>query len=191
MKLNNITKSFASKKIFNSNNIEFKDNKITYIIGESGIGKTTVLRMIAGLDRDFSGEIIKSSDKISYVFQEPRLFPFVSVYDNISISSLSSKYTVNDVLRLVELEDEINALPSSLSGGMKMRIALARAIYCDGDIFLMDEPFSALDDELKSRILPKIFNCLKGKTVIIVSHNIDEANQYADEIINFNTILNL
>ena len=190
MKLNNIIKSFASKRIFNNDSFEFKDNQITYIIGESGIGKTTILRMIAGLDTDFDGTINKSSDKISYVFQEPRLFPFVSVYDNIALASTSSPYTVNDVLKLVEMENEINALPASLSGGMKMRIALARAIYNDGDIFLMDEPFSALDDDLKARILPKIFEHIKGKTVIIVSHNIEEANKYADEIINFNTVLN-
>ena len=190
MKLNNITKSFASKKIFNNDNFEFNDKEITYIIGESGIGKTTILRMIAGLDKDFSGEITKSSDRIAYVFQEPRLFPFLSVYDNISISTPSSCYTVEEVLKLVELEQEINSLPSALSGGMKMRVALARAIYSDGDILLMDEPFSALDDELKSRILPKIFSYLKNKTVIIVSHNIEEANKYANNIINFNTTLN-
>lgn len=190
MKLTNVTKSFASKKIFESNNFEFEDGKVSYILGESGIGKTTILRIIAGLDKNFSGEIYKSSNKISYVFQEPRLFPSVSVYDNIAIATLSSKYTVEAVLKLVEMEEEINALPSSLSGGMKMRVALARAIYSDGDIFLMDEPFSALDDDLKTRILPKIFECLKGKTVIIVSHNVEEANKYADEIINFNTILN-
>ena len=191
MKLNNITKSFASKVIFNKDNFEFIDNKITYIIGESGIGKTTILRIIAGLDKDFSGEIKKSSDKVSYVFQEPRLFPFLSVYDNVAISSQASPFTVEEVLKLVELENEINSMPSALSGGMKMRVALARAIYSDGDIYLMDEPFSALDDDLKTRILPKIFDYLKNKTVIIVSHNIEEANKYADNLINFNTTLNL
>ena len=190
MKLNNINKSFASKKVFNNQSFEFKDNKITYILGESGIGKTTILRMIAGLDRDFQGNILKNSDKISYVFQEPRLFPFLSVYDNIVLSSDNSPYTVNQVLKLVEMENEINALPASLSGGMKMRVALARAIYSNGDIYLMDEPFSALDGDLKSRILPNIFEMLKNKTVIIVSHNVEEANQYADEIINLNTVLN-
>ena len=78
---------------------------------------------------------------------------------------------------------EKDALPDTLSGGMKMRVALARAIYNDADLFVMDEPFSALNDELKERILPKIFTCLKGKCVIIVSHNVEEAKTYADTII--------
>ena len=93
---------------------------------------------------------------------------------------------MEELLNLVELETEANNLASTLSGGMKMRIALARAIYYNGDIFLMDEPFSALDSDLKSRILPEIFKKIKGKTVIIVSHSQEEANSYADEIIKLN-----
>lgn len=190
MKIISLNKSFASKLIFKNNNFDFEDGKITYILGESGIGKTTLLRIIAGLDKDFTGTIVGASKKISYVFQEPRLFPNLTVKENITISNESSVSNVLDVLKLVEMEDEINALPSSLSGGMKMRVALARALYSDGDIFLMDEPFSALDEDLKLRILPKVFEKLLGKTVIIISHNILEAQKYADNIINFNTILN-
>lgn len=190
MKITNLSKKFASKVIFDNDTFEFPDGKITYLIGESGIGKTTLLRIIAGLDKEFSGEITSISNKISYVFQEPRLFPNLNVEENISLVAEDSRYSVKEVLSLIELENEQNSLPSSLSGGMKMRIALARAIYNDGDIFLMDEPFSALDDELKARLLPKVFDYLKGKTIIIVSHNLDEANKFADKIINFNTTLN-
>lgn len=190
MKIINLSKNFASKNIFNNDSFEFEDRKITYIVGESGIGKTTLLRIIAGLDKSFSGEIIDKSDKISYVFQEPRLFPNLSVKDNITLCADTSPYTADEMLNLVELDNELNSLPSSLSGGMKMRVALARAIYSNGDIYLMDEPFSALDDDLKDRILPKIFDYLKGKTVIIVSHNLEEANKFADKIIDFNTNLN-
>ncbi len=190
MKINNLTKKFASKVIFNNATLEFEDGKVTYLIGESGVGKTTLLRIIAGLDKAYSGEIAYGSEKISYVFQEPRLFPNLTVGENIAITTDNSNYTVDEVLSLVELQDEKDALPSSLSGGMKMRIALARAIYYNPDVFLMDEPFSALDDDLKSRILPKIFEYLKGKTAIIVSHNLEEANKYGDKIINLNYIVN-
>ena len=190
MKITNLSKKFASKVIFDNDTFEFPDGKVTYLIGESGIGKTTLLRIIAGLDKEFSGEITSISNKISYVFQEPRLFPNLNVEENISLVAEDSCYSVKEILSLMELENEQNSLPSSLSGGMKMRIALARAIYNDGDIFLMDEPFSALDDELKARLLPKVFDYLKGKTIIIVSHNLDEANKFADKIINFNTTLN-
>lgn len=189
MEIINLNKNFASKKIFDNNNFVFEDGKITYILGESGIGKTTILRIISGLDKDFSGTIVGADKRISYVFQEPRLFPNLTVKENITITNELSSLNVVDVLKLVEMENEINSYPTSLSGGMKMRVALARAIYNDGDIFLMDEPFSALDDDLKSRILPNIFKYLKNKTVIIVSHNIEEAQKYANSIINFNSIL--
>ena len=188
MKIINLTKKFASKVIFDNVNYEFDDGKITYIIGESGIGKTTLLRIIAGLDEEFKGEIIGKSGKISYVFQEPRLFPYLTVKENIEIVTDESQFNSDELLEIIEMSDEANSLPSSLSGGMKMRIALARAIYNNGDIILMDEPFSALDDDLKSRILPKIFEKLKDKTIIVVSHNISEANKYANKIIDFNSL---
>ena len=186
MKISNLSKNFGSKKIFSNQSFELADGKITYIMGESGCGKTTLLRIIAGLDKKFSGNINFGGSKISYVFQEPRLFPNLTVAENISIVSENSPFTVEELLNLVELETEANNLASTLSGGMKMRIALARAIYYNGDIFLMDEPFSALDSDLKSRILPEIFKKIKGKTVIIVSHSQEEANSYADEIIKLN-----
>ncbi|MBQ8545866.1 MAG: ABC transporter ATP-binding protein [Clostridia bacterium] len=190
MKIRNLTKKFASKIIFDNATFEFIDGKITYITGKSGIGKTTLLRIIAGLDKAYTGEILGRSDKISYVFQEPRLFPNLTVSENISVTTDNSPYTVDMVLKLTELEKEKDALPSSLSGGMKMRIALARALYYNGDVFLMDEPFSALDDATKELILPKAFELLKDKTVIIVSHNIEEAKKYADTIIDINSPLN-
>jgi ABC-type nitrate/sulfonate/bicarbonate transport system ATPase subunit len=108
----------------------------------------------------------------------------------VRIISDSSSISVDDALNLVELSEEKDSLPDSLSGGMKMRLSLARALYYDADIVLMDEPFSALDDDLKERILPKIFEILKDKIVIIVSHNLNEASKYADNIINLNNILN-
>lgn len=190
MRINNLYKRFGNKKIFNGECFTFEDGKITYILGESGIGKTTLLRILAGLDKDFEGTVEDKISSISYVFQEPRLFPNLTVEENIKIVSDNSRFSVNEILTALELNTEMSALPSSLSGGMKMRVALARAIYSDKDLFLMDEPFGALDEDLKSRMFPKIFNFLKGKTVIIISHNIEEANAYANNIINFNTILN-
>lgn len=189
MKITNLYKRFGTKEIFKGESFYFENGKVTYILGESGIGKTTLLRIIAGLDNDFSGDFYEKSDRISYVFQEPRLFPHLSVEENIKIITENSPYSVEEILKIVELEKEANTLPPSLSGGMKMRVSLARALYCNSDIVLMDEPFGALDENLKARILPKIFELLKDKTVIIVSHNIDEAKKFAHNIINFNTEL--
>lgn len=181
MKLENITKSFNGKEIISSLTCDIPDGKVTYIMGASGIGKTTLLRIIAGLDTDFSGNIEKSG-KIAYVFQEPRLFPALTVKENVEI--VGGTNDSKDILSTVELDGCENMMPNELSGGMKMRLSIARALYSDADIYLMDEPFSALDDETKNRIVPKIFAFLKGKTVIIVSHNVEEAALYADNTIN-------
>lgn len=181
MKLENITKSFNGKEIISDFTRDIPDGKITYIMGASGIGKTTLLRIIAGLDTDFGGNIEKSG-KIAYVFQEPRLFPALTVKENVEI--VGGTNDSKDILSMLELDGCENMMPNELSGGMKMRLSIARALYSDADIYLMDEPFSALDDETKNRIVPKIFAFLKGKTVIIVSHSLDEAASYADNTIN-------
>jgi ABC-type nitrate/sulfonate/bicarbonate transport system ATPase subunit len=183
MKINNLTKSFDKKIIFNDYSLEIPENKVTVIEGESGIGKTTLLRLIAGLDNNFKGEIIKSSNKISYVFQEPRLFDAISVKQNIELFEKGTHLSLEEILTIVELENEANTYPNELSGGMKMRLSLARALYYNGDIFLMDEPFSALDNDMKLRIMPKVFNLIKGKTVIIVSHNLEEIKDYTEYLI--------
>ncbi len=183
MEINNLTKLFGAKKIFDNFSICIPDNKITFIMGESGSGKTTLLRIITGLDKDYNGDIKVSRGKISFVFQEPRLFPTLNVIDNIKLVEHGSELSAEEILSIVELENDKLLYPSELSGGMKMRISLARALYYSGDTFVMDEPFSALDDDLKNRILPKIFNILKNKTVIIVTHNQEEAEKYGDNII--------
>ncbi len=183
MEIKNLVKAFGDKVIFNGNSFIFPENKITYLMGESGCGKTTLLRIISGLDTDFLGEIIKKSDFISCVFQEPRLFDSLTVKQNLEIVDKASSLTYEELLELVELGVEENSYPESLSGGMKMRLSLARALCYNGDIFLMDEPFSALDEAMKDRLLPKVFEPLKGKTVIIISHDFEEAQKYADNII--------
>lgn len=183
MKIKNLTKSFDKKLIFDNFSVEFPENEVTYVMGESGCGKTTLLRIIAGIDNDFSGEIEALPNNISYVFQEPRLFPNLNVIKNIELVNDTPVYSASELLNLLELGNEELTMPSKLSGGMKMRLSLARALYHNGDVYLMDEPFSALDQDMKNRLIPKVLELLKGKTVIIVSHDIDEAKKYADKII--------
>lgn len=183
MKINNLTKSFDKKLVFNNFTLEIPNNNTTVIVGESGCGKTTLLRIIAGLDTDFEGEVIGNDKKISYVFQEPRLFDAITVKQNLELIEKNTLLSVDEILSIVELKNDGNLYPSELSGGMKMRLSLARALYYNGDIFLMDEPFSALDNDMKERIIPKVFNIIKGKTVIIVSHNASELANFTDNLI--------
>lgn len=184
MEIKNLCKTFGDKSVFDNLSLSIPEGKITFIMGESGCGKTTLLRLIASLDTDYRGEISKKSDFISIVFQEPRLFPAISVKQNLEIIKKGTYLSLDDILKAVELHGEESSLPENLSGGMKMRLSLARALYYNGDVFLMDEPFSALDENMKNRIIPRVFELLKGKTVIIISHDITEAEKYADNIIN-------
>ena len=183
MEIKNLTKKFGKKTVFDNFSINIPDGKISFIMGESGCGKTTLIRIIAGLDKDYTGEIDSLNSKISYVFQEPRLFPSLNVRENIELVEKGCTDSIDNILKLIELDKDAELYPYELSGGMKMRLSLGRALYYNGDIFIMDEPFSALDEELKNRLLHIIFKTLYGKTIIIVSHNIDEANKYADKII--------
>ena len=183
MQIKNLTKKFGDKPVFNNFSVKIPKGKISYIMGESGCGKTTLLRILIGLDNDYIGEIKGFEGKISCVFQEPRLFPTLNVLENLEIVERGTKCSSKEILKLVELENDTELYPNELSGGMKMRLAIARALYYDGDIFIMDEPFSALDEDLKERLLPQLFELLQKKTVIIVSHNTNEANTYGDNII--------
>ena len=189
MKIIGLNKRFNDNLLFDNFSCEIADSKINYLLGASGSGKTTLLRIISGLDRDFSGSIEPTQNKISYVFQEPRLLPSLSALENVKIVRENSEKLSIELLSLLELKDALNKKPDELSGGMKMRVNLARSLNYDADLYLMDEPFSALDEETKDRIIPKVFEILKDKTIVIVSHNIEEANKYAENIINISSPL--
>ncbi|MDE7161210.1 MAG: ATP-binding cassette domain-containing protein, partial [Anaeroplasmataceae bacterium] len=152
IKLTNITKRYEEKIIFDHFSLELPENKITCILGESGVGKTTLLNMIAGLTA-FQGHI-EAPEKISYIFQEPRLIPNLTVKENLKlVSKLSEDEEIHTLLSILEIEDKIDTYPNQLSGGEAQRVSIARAFLYDGDMILMDEPFSSLDLSLKYRLI--------------------------------------
>jgi sulfonate transport system ATP-binding protein len=201
--LNNMYKVMNLKKIFEINgnkktifenmNLNIDNREITIILGKSGCGKTTLLRMIAGLEEitdgriDFynkNGEKVKA--KIGMVFQESRLMPWLTVKENIEIHG--NKIDTDKYLKMISLEEFKDAYPSQLSGGMAQRVAIARALSYQPDTLLMDEPFSALDyftrEQLQREII-KVYE--KTETgIIFVTHNIDEALMLAHRIIVIN-----
>lgn len=183
MRIIGLNKHFGSKSVFRGFNCEILEGSVNHLVGKSGSGKTTLLRILAGLDNDFIGKISPIFEKISYVFQEPRLLESLNVIENVKIVAKDSEIRAIELLEMLELSDSLKLYPSELSGGMKMRVNLARALNYDADLYLLDEPFSALDEDLKRRILPKVFKYLNSKTVIIISHNPSEVRRYSKNII--------
>ncbi len=179
MKLNNINKNFDNFEVLKNFSIEIKDNKTTCLFGKSGCGKTTLINIICGIIKDFGGKINLPSKKISVIFQETRLLPWFTVAKNISIISKKYLYYLN----AVELLEFQYYYPENLSGGMRQRLNIARALSYDFDILIMDEPFKGIDLTLKTKIMDFIKSETKNKTVIFTTHDYNEAIYLSDEIV--------
>ncbi|PHR56908.1 MAG: bacitracin ABC transporter ATP-binding protein [Arcobacter sp.] len=182
-------------------NLEIKENEIISIIGHSGCGKSTLLNMIAGLDMATGGKISLEEEVISgpgpdraVVFQNHSLLPWLSVYDNIEMAvkkvmpELSSKELrerVEKFVSMVNLDAAKDKYPSEISGGMKQRVGIARALSIKPKVLLMDEPFGALDSLTRANLqehLMRIQGSVKN-TVILITHDIDEAVLLSDRVI--------
>ena len=189
--INNLNKTYNNLCAINSISFNITKGSITSIIGPSGCGKSTILNIISGLEKQTKGTI-KTSNNIGYMLQQDSLFPWLTVYDNCTLGlKINNKLTPNNtnyikkLLKDFKLDDFMNAYPSSLSGGMKQRVALIRTLALKPDIILLDEPFSALDYQSRLRISEDIFNIIKNNniTCILVTHDIEEAISLSDEII--------
>ncbi len=182
-----LNKSYANKTVFKDFCLEIDANKNTCILGESGQGKTTLLKMIAGIEKIDSGTIDSGAIDFSIVFQEPMLLPWLTVRQNIAyvLKRKLDNALLMPVLEKLSIDSEVDSYPAELSGGMKQRVALARAILYKADIILMDEPFQNLDIKSKAKSIDLYKEVMKGLGVnfVFVSHDIDEAIKLADDII--------
>ena len=191
IEISNLSKHFFihGKKIevLKELNLSVKKDKITVILGRSGCGKTTLLRLIAGLESVSLGEIkFKELAKIGFVFQEARLMPFLNVYENIVFALKKQEIEpakIDSLISMIGLSDFKFAAVSQLSGGMSSRVSLARVLAYKASLILMDEPFAALDAFTRASMQAEILKIKAGKTILFVTHNIDEALFLADEII--------
>lgn len=180
LKLDNISLKYEKNTVIDSLTYEFEEGKVTAVLGESGVGKTSLLNLIAGLVRESSGRITSGAKKTAFVFQEPRLFPWMSALENVS--TVSDEESAAHLLELMGLSDAQDKYPAELSGGMKQRVSIARALAYSADLVLMDEPFKGLDAERRAQVSEIVFSRLSGKTVIMVTH--DEADlKYADIVL--------
>jgi NitT/TauT family transport system ATP-binding protein len=173
LSIKDLSYKYGKNTVIDALSYEFECGKVTAIVGESGVGKTTLVNLISSLLPAPLGTIESDINKIGYVFQEPRLFNWMSALENVS--TVSDEETARALLTQMGLADALSKYPAELSGGMKQRLSLARALAYGGDLFLLDEPFSALDPNLKTRIAPLIKEATKHALVILVTHDLEDA----------------
>ncbi len=197
--IKNLNKKFADLSVFESLDLHIKEGEFVSLLGPSGCGKTTLINIIAGLDEADEGSILINDEKIHgtstdriMVFQNAALFPWLNVFDNVSFGlknickdQQEIRIKVEDVLRKVHLFKFRDHFPHELSGGMKQRVSIARSLVMDPKVLLMDEPFSALDEQTRMLLHNELQEIWleTGKTIIFVTHNIREAVKLSDRVV--------
>lgn len=201
--MNNILEVKNLKKVYHTKNEEIKaisnvsfkleEGDFIAIVGPSGCGKSSILNILCGLDKNYNGNvIIKDNTNIGYMLQNDSLFNFRTILNNCLLGlEIQNKVTdenknyVKNLLNTYGLKDFINSYPTSLSGGMKQRVALIRTLATKPDIVLLDEPFSALDYQTRLAVSDDVYRIIKDekKSVIMVTHDIAEAISLANKII--------
>ncbi|QUW21952.1 ABC transporter ATP-binding protein [Sporosarcina sp. Marseille-Q4063] len=206
--IDGIEKSFPHQqkgqvKVLDNINLEVEKGQFVSIVGPSGCGKSTLLYLVAGLEKADKGEIRIAGKKVAgagpervVVFQEDGLFPWLTVLDNVTYGLLlkgmpktQAEKKALDMLKMVHLSNYTNAHPHQLSGGMKQRVSIARALVMEPDILLMDEPFAALDEQTRMVLHNELIEIWKKTqvTILFITHNIREAVLLSERIIVFET----
>ena len=181
-----VTKRFAENTVLLDRSFRFPEGRISCVMGPSGAGKTTLLLLIAGLLKADSGEISGVPERVGFVFQEDRLCEDFTAAANIRLvtgRSVKPQEIRETLLRLELPEESLSQPVSEFSGGMKRRVAIARALLYAPDLLLMDEPFKGLDEELRKKVMDEIKIRLRGKTVILVTHDPEEAAYLCGDVI--------
>ena len=182
LKLSDITKSFGERCVLSGVSLSLEKGDVAVLSGISGGGKTTLLRIAAGLEKADSGSAEKDGT-VAVVFAEARLFPSVSVLENVTCVMRGDKREnakrAEKLLSMLGLSDAKDLYPREISSGMAARVSIARALAYDADIYLLDEPLKSLDEALKMQVMQDLKEFFKTKAVLIISHDEAEAEMLA------------
>lgn len=180
-------KAFAGHTVLQDVHLQLAEGEVVSLLGPSGCGKSTLLRIVAGLERDYSGQALRGEGEVAFVFQEPRLMPWLTVAENIGLADdrAYDRPRVAQLIREVGLEGFEQALPKQLSGGMAQRVAIARGLYSRPRVLLLDEPFSAVDafTRMKLQDLLLALAAHHGIALLLVTHDVDEALYLGDRVL--------
>ena len=185
MKLINISKKYDDKTIFCNLNFECKNNDFVVITGKSGVGKTTFLNILSGLT-DFVGQV-DFQGNISYMLQQDVFVENLNVFDNLILTTQKSEQEIVEMFSKLQIENILSQFPDELSGGLKRRVSLVRALLKDSDILLLDEPTKSLDDETAMQVVDLIQNDYekKKRLTFCVTHNAQLFENIATKMLNF------
>lgn len=190
LSLNHVLHNYGSLAVLRNLNLSVKHGEFVVLVGPSGCGKTTLLNLLSGYIKPVSGNV-EIHGIIRTVYQEDGLFPWLTVAENINMglrdikTKTQQQKNFKELLELIHLQGFENHYPHQLSGGMRQRVELARALAGESDILLMDEPFSALDYQTRLRMRFELVRILakRSRTVVFVTHDIEEAVQLADRVL--------
>ena len=190
LRLDGVSHSFGAVDVLQDISMEIGRDEFVVVVGPSGCGKTTLLNLLSGFYKPTSGQVMRSGTA-RMVYQSDGLFPWLTVAENIHLGlrhlreEKERKQQLSEMTSLIRLDGFSNHYPHQLSGGMRQRVELARALAGDTDVLLMDEPFSSLDYQTRLRMRRMLARVLseQPRTVVFVTHDIEEAAQLADRVI--------
>lgn len=203
LKINNINKTFINNKIeqkvLENINIDINEGEFVSLLGPSGCGKTTLLTIVGGFQNADEGQVLINNNQVSkpgvdraFVFQNYALFPWKTVRENVLFPMKQQKVAkeererrLEELLKMSDLKGKEKMYPHQLSGGMKQRVAVIRALACNPEVLLMDEPLGAVDFKMRQNLQEQLENIwMKNKiTAIMVTHDVDEAVYMSDRVI--------
>jgi ABC-type nitrate/sulfonate/bicarbonate transport system, ATPase component len=187
--IRNVTKRYGSKTVLSNLSYRFPGGQTTCVMGPSGCGKTTLMRLILGLETPEDGEILlPEGARLSCVFQEDRLVNHMSAVKNCRLVLRGQDEKIIETLTKLGLGDSMHKPVRLLSGGMARRVSVARALAANADIVIMDEPFKGLDEDTRARAAGVIQEALRGRTLLLVTHDPDEAVVFGGRILDFNAL---